>query len=501
MMVHARNVHENTAAARRKQVEQLYIESLMSSLTNVHTVKDIHSRVSLPRLEEDNQGQQAVVYRTFDGERLGAFPVAIKASQVFPMTYPQRAPDIRINEIPNNMQLFVGHVASKSFSAKERLDYEVVDACLRGPNKKAAQHAPPPLQRAVMVRHTRSIMTGNYAGVTRVEVKRPEDPLIHILPSELGLVKACSRRAENQPGWHRLAPWHHILNGKPLVYKRENPKDLIPKHRALVCFIVGAGAEGPPKQGINPRVQAYRHAYVYAKRQVFDLVRDLREAYKLLRTSVSLHIDVAVFALAMTHGGAKVHSKFDLKEMTPRHRISSNALVDRLKQTMRFHSLAPGFFDRLVLDNQPQWPRQKHDSGSQRVHRQMGDFLKGEAKRVRSYHAVHLALVGSDVDLLTFVTVIKQHMDYKISSRQRFTLIQVDMAHPGEHETVLVAGEPMWSYAQTRTISEASALLGDMVSQRTSLQELRHRFVGSVLGQVRETRSGIQRQVRLAKTS
>lgn len=502
MMVHARNVHEGTSSARRAQVERLYIESLLSSLTNVHSIKGIHSHVSLPRLEPSKQGEEAVVYPPFRGERdgrIGEFPVALDAVQPFPLTYPQPAPEIEVNKIPNIMQLFVGHVASKSASAKERLDYEVVDACLRGPNKQAAQHSPPPLRRAEMIRHNRSIMPGNYAGVTRVEVKRPEDPLIHILPSELGWVKAGSRKVENRPDWHRLAPWYHILNGKPLIYKRENPRDLIPRHRALVCFVVGEGAEGPPKQGINPRVQAYHHSYVYAKRQVFDLVRDLREAYKVLHTSVSLHVDIAVFSLAMARGGAKVYSKFDLEEMAPR-RISSNVLEDRLRQTMRFHSLVPGFFDRLILDNQPPWPRQKHESGSQMAHPNIGAFLRGEARRIRRYHAVHLALVGSEVDLLTFVTVLKQHMDYKVSSRQRFTLIQVDMSHPEEHEAVLVAGEPKWSYVQTRTISEASALLGNIASERKTLQELRHQFVESVLGQVKETRSGIQREVRLVRT-
>ena len=97
-------------------------------------------------------------------------------------------------------------------------------------------------------------------------------PFYNVLPSEMALLRK-----------HPQAGLANLLFGKPLVVEHEIEKDRIPKHRVLVCFIVDAYVLGSKQVRSSSVLHGYRHDYVYAKRQVFDLLRDLREAEELIR--------------------------------------------------------------------------------------------------------------------------------------------------------------------------------------------------------------------------
>lgn len=523
----------------RDQVEWLLVGSLLRSLEGVWNVENFDRPEYLPRVELIEGGQTVLVRRSFDGERLGEFTLSFEGTEPTSVTYPVLAPNSRIEEIPGKVPLLVAHIASRSPNVDDRLDYEVVEACLQGPNMLTAQHEPPPLRRTEIVRHKRSIVPGTIGGVTRAEVKLPEDPFTNIIPSELAWIAACETDTsdEEYPGYtgsqhsemsmedgsradggnddlppkeqvtrdkefnrKELVAWDKIINGKPLVYKRENPRDLVPKHRALVCFLVGAGNERPPEETVDSQVHAYRHAYVYGKRQVFDLVRDLREALIEVRTHASLDVDIAVFGLRQNRGDAIVHSKFPLDEMLPR--LGNSISEDRLRQTMDFNRLVSGFFDRLPAEGylRPYRWRQKYSDQNLAIHPNVGAFLRHEVRRASPYHAIHIALIGSFRDLLTFITVTGQGSIFESRARQHLTLIAVDLSFPDTDKRTLVPGEPAWFYTRARTLSEANSILAGGRLPSISLEKLRRQFTESVMGRCKRRSSSVRQAVCLAES-
>jgi len=516
----ARNIRDKSPEDAQPEVERILVESMVHALAEVWSELQASPLKDLSWLEAAEGGQAVDVFSYHGGELLGRLPLVIETARENATSYPR--PADRAAQVPGLAPLFVAYVAAQTPNPQKHLDFQVVGACLQAPNKPTLDYDPPPLHRTETIKHTRSILPGTNAGVTRAEVKLPEDPLISILPSELAVVKAwdSSRTPDNRsdpssgfPPEHRrsrglLALADIVLNRKPLVYKRENPRDLLPRHRALVCFVTGAGAEGRP-EFTGPGVHKYSHAYVWAKRQAFDLIRDLREALEHacrhafvdetlehVRRYAPVDVDVAVFGVRQKGGDTVVHSKFDLRKMPLRR--SREVLENRIEQAMAFDNLVPGFFD-LLPEGSPSCRRGRgHLLPGQMVDPLVGTFLRHEAQSTKPYHAVHLVLVGSVLDLQTFLSVVGRHSGFEMRSRQSLTLIGVDMSTPDADEQLARKGETSWLCLRSRTISEASTSLNRGQLPKVALQTLRSQFVESVMGRTRQRGSSVRHQVRLA---
>src|SRR5262249_47381249 len=158
-----------------------------------------------------------------------------------------------------------------------------------GPLLEAREHEPPRRLPTEVATTRQSQQPGAIAGVTRVETKRPGDPLTDILPSELMILRVS-----------RPAGFANILYGRPLVVVHERERDVVPRHRALVCYIVDAhqSMSNTYRAMFAARGSgcAYRDGYVYAKRQVFDMLHDLADAQALARRTAQVEIEAAVFA-------------------------------------------------------------------------------------------------------------------------------------------------------------------------------------------------------------
>ncbi len=516
----ARSIRDKSPEDAQPEVERILVESMVHALAGVWSELQASPLGSLSWLETAEGDQAVDVFNYRGGELLGRLPLVVETGKEGAVSYPRPADET--TQVPGLAPLFVAYVAAQTPNPQKYLDFQVVAACLQAPNKPTLDYDPPPLHRTETIKHTRSVLPGTNAGVTRAEVKLPEDPLISILPSELSVVKAWDRAqtldnpSENpsclMPEYRRsrgmLALADILLNRKPLVYKRENPRDLVPRHRALVCFVTGAGAEGPPEFS-GPAVHRYSHAYVWAKRQTFDLIRDLREALEHacrhvfvdealehVRRYASVDVDVAVFGVRQKGGDTVVHSKFDLRKMPLRR--SREVLENRIEQAMAFDNLVPGFFDLLPEVSQSRRHRRGYLLPGQMVDPLVGTFLRHEAQSTRPYHAVHLVLVGSMLDLPTFLSVVGRHSGFEMRSRQSLTLIGVDMTAPDADEQLAKRGETSWFYLCPKTTSEASTALNRGELPKVALRVLRSEFVESVMGRVRQRGSSVRHQVRLA---
>jgi hypothetical protein len=490
----------------RPAVERILVRSMLLALDGVWDEQHTGPAAGLPWLESAENGQAVDVCGYLNGPSLGRLPLSLDAGKGFPVTYPSLIEE-RVRRVPDPLDLFVAYVAAQTPHAEERLDYQVVEACLGGPNLSAQRYDPPPLHRTEEVKHTRSTLPGTNAGVTRAEVKLPEDPPISILPSELALVKAWEDRelrsdpsacTPEQRRARALFPLADILlNRKPLVYKRENPRDLVPRHRALVCFVTGAGPEGPV-EFTGPSVHPYSYTYVWAKRQTFDLIRDLRAALEetRLHACVNIDIDIAVFGVRQNEGITVVHSRFPLQEMPVRQ--NAEKIEDRIKDAMAFDDLVPGFFDLLPEKGRRDQRRPERLTPGQLINPHVGAFLRHEAQSARPYHAVHLVLAGSEFDHWTFIRIVGRYSGLEMRSRQFLTLIGADLSGANTGGQTPIPGEPTWLYLRVRTTTEACASLGRGQLPRVSLEMLRRRFVESVMGRAKQRDSSLAYQMRLA---
>ncbi len=490
LMARARRILQDPGSQEKlPQRAWLLLESLIRALDGVWIRGAQDSMIELPWLKLAEGGQTVAVYKGEGDVQVALLPLRLDGTRDMAATYPQLAPEARVTHLPDRLRVFAAY-EQQAPNALDRLDYEVVEACLRGPNMRAAPRDPPAVRRTETTRYARSILPGTDAGVTRAEVKLPEDPPIHILPSELAPVKEPMRDAD---ALFLLADI--LLNRKPLVYKRENPRDLVPKHRALVCFVTGAGAEGPPA-AVSVQVHPYRHAYVYAKRQTFDLVRDLREALEQVRALASVDVDVAVFGLRRSQGDTVTHSKFALDQMPVRG--DSNPLDDRQEQLEAFHQVAQGYFDRLPAEGRSHEKKRAGVLLKSTVGPPVASFLSHQARSMKPYHIVHLVLIGSLSDLPGFITVVGRYSGFEVHSRQYLTLIGVDLTVPHAGGPILIKGEPRWLYGRSRTVGEAATMLARGQLSNISLDMLRRQFVESVLGRMKSRSSGVQNQIRLA---
>ena len=242
----------------RPQVEWLLMEPVLRAMGGYWGKRREDIPEILPELKADHQKNTLVLSGSEETIRIDPADMSEDREK--------NAPDIRITKITDPLALtsvfrvFLAYIAGCMPDAVSRLDYEVVEACLHGPNLKTQENEPPPLRRTHISTNTRSILPGPIAGVTRIATKKPEDPLSDVLPSELALL-----RMNPEAG---LA---NILYGKPLIVEHETEKDKVPKHRTLVCFVADAGPDenvagrlsrGRPPAYVPPQLRVCKKAIV-----------------------------------------------------------------------------------------------------------------------------------------------------------------------------------------------------------------------------------------------
>lgn len=396
---------------------------------------------------------------------LGELPLAIPpvdAARTPPAFWLPR--EDQTEELPNRVRLFMAHVACfQPEGVDELLDDAVVQACMHGPYLPAEEHQPPRRYNTVEQERTKSSLPGRVAGLTRIEVKTDLDSLLDVVPSELALL-----RIDETAGLQKLLE-------KPLVYKREREQDLVPKHRALVCFVVESGEE--LARAARARAAPGPPAYVFAKRQAFDLIRDLRDALERLENRADVEIDVAVFVLGSFGDDAVVHRLFRLDQLRPRQ--SADLRLDRFDQMVSFGGLVPGYFHRVGLREQPD--EGDTETGSYEISDpQLEQFLQRYPQRLSPYHAEFIVPIGSLARLQEFVPATLRDVSAAASTRRRVMLIAVDPRRRQGGQQLL--DEPAWSCAQARGLHEAALALSHDLEARP-LAELRAQFVALVLGE------------------
>jgi hypothetical protein len=375
--------------------------------------------------------------------------------------------------------------------AVARLDYEVIEACFQASNLRTEEHEPPPLHPTDEATSTHSVRPGPIAGHTRIRVKKPDDPIADVLPSELMLLKK-----------DREAGLANLFYGKPLIIEHEIEKDRVPRHRALICFVVDAYAEAPssdsPAYARYSAGHRYRHPYVYAKRLVFDLVRDLRDALEVVRRVADVHIDVSIFALppSLYQTDAVVHRKFPLDQIPLQQR--SDPVRDRLVQLRCLGRLAPDFFDRRAVGRHFGSVHRPDPSPRTLVDPHVGQFLRHEAHN-GSYRKIHVISIGL-LHLPRFVVMARGYFSFESATRYRMRLVAVNMDgwdnDPQRHGT----DEPEWQSGEPQGLYEADRLAAGGLPAIT-LASLRRQIVASVIGEVSGPRTGSRRIVQMANTS
>ena len=350
-----------------------------------------------------------------------------------------------------------------------KLDFELVDACLLGPLLGTRDHEPPRRSPSDTAITRQSTQPGTIAGVTRVETKRPSDPITDILPSELMIL----RRARDKG----LA---NILHGRPLIVVHEREWDVVPKHRALVCYIVDAHADtsSHKRAALAERAigRGYRDAYVYAKRQVFDTLHDLADAQALARRSADIQIEVAVFAVPPGREHAVVHQRILLDEL--KRGMTGDAGIDRLTEIAALAERIPGFFIRFV-SSEPQRSRSlatRHD----------GDVLPADVARyVRNvahhgrYRMIHLVLIGTH-DRARLLERLHRYVQYQSSTPVKISMIGVDINERDADARLIGLREPAWTYVEAGSLHDAIGI--DLGRQEAvSLAQVRARLVNRIL--------------------
>lgn len=481
----ASSIIRDAPSETRPQVEWILVEALLRALGDVWGGAGPDVPRILPRLVVN--GRQGHILAAGDDEFLKVIE-AIPPTEALETFQPPQAIDERaLLELPSLLRLFMAHMACQLPDAVARLDYEVVETCFRGANLRTEDHEPPPLQRIYVATRTRSTIPGPIAGVTRIETKKPEDPLNRTLPSE------WMPYVRDEKVGKAI-----VFYGKPLIIQLETEKDKIPKHRTLVCFVVDAYAgahhyDAPPYE-THGTGHTYRHAYVYAKRQVCDLVRDVREALEVVRRSAVVDIDVAIFALHPYQEEAVVARKFALDQIRARHR--DHAAHDRLLQLMDFGRVIPGFFDRAArprvrLTRQYEPGRQ----GAVDIEPHVGRFLHREA-RDGAYRTIHLVPIGLE-NMLQFVTTANRYFSFESVTRLQMLLITLDVQMLDSDAQLRALDEPQWQSSEAQTLHEAVSLVTRGLPAMP-LATLRRRFVASIIGEVKEPRAGSRRLVQLA---
>ena len=363
-------------------------------------------------------------------------------------------------ETVSRVRLFMAHIACQ-LPVTHLLDESVVDACMKGKDKDVDEYQPPRLYNTVLEHRTKSRLPGSIAGLTRIEIKTDTDSLLDVVPSELALILR-----------NETAGLQKLLE-KPLIYKREREQDQMPKHRALVCFLV----EAPDIAREITDTQNRDQYHVFARRQAFDLIRDMREAWEKLPNRTQVEIDVAVFVLRAYRADAAVHRLFRLDALTPR-RLPDKKL-DRFDQMVGFSSLVPGYFNRV--GNRATPPATAEVPGAYEIIApQVDRFLQQRPQRASPYHAEYIVPIGSVRRLMDFLPAAIRDASSAANVRRRVMLVAVDPE--GKFPNPPPGREPPWAYVQARSLQEAAQSLNRVLPQ-LELDELRGEFLKTIFGE------------------
>ena len=449
---------ERSGRDNRDQVVWTIMEPLLRCLQGAWAPPEANRRTELPHVEFD----------------LAGFNYRVAESEPRPITldWPHAKPDAEgtlkavlppVSAV--SIRIFAALIARLLPNWSHRLDHEVVEACLLGPGLAQREREPPPrVPIETATQHT-SKKPGDVGGVTRVQIRLPTDPIVRILPSEWMLMLK-----DRQMGMARL------IRGGQQVIKLELEKDEIPRHRGLVCLVVDADQ---PMAGIGARPagpqgggRVYRSAYVYAKRQVFDVLRDLRSALEAERLGADIEIDVAIHVVRAGHDIAVAHAAFPLHDM-PLTRTGHPG-IDRLTAMMDLANRLPAFF---IRDFNPGLSATRIRAASRAADPDLSHLLR-QAVTANRYHMIHIIPIAcqerSDI-LKRLHRMIHSHASAHIRIHQ--IQVHTDRLDPD----IRLSAEPAWSYAASASTREALAIDPAIVPDMP-LATLRNRLTSAVFG-------------------
>jgi hypothetical protein len=363
------------------------------------------------------------------------------------------------------LRLFLAHIACRTPESEDVIDGAVVQECLDSPNRGIEEYQPPKIVTQLIEARKKSKLPGQIAGVTRVETMTEHDSWLDIVPSELAL------GVEDED-----ALLQKLLLEKPLVFKHERDRDIVPKHRALICFLV----EAPEDEGSTKRrsdEQAPR-PYVYAKRQAFDLLRDLREALERLPQRDQVDFEITVFVLRSFYEDAVVHRQFDIRQFPPR--LAADESLNRFDQMVAFAALLPGYFVAQGHRMEATSDAGSHEIVDPRVER----FFQRRPQQGKAFHAVYVVAIGSLERLLEFIPAGSQDVHVGGSVRRGVMLIATDTRDMDLHSAA--AAEPTWSCSRVRNLQDAARTLANELREK-SLTEIQQEFLEMVIGKAEQT--------------
>jgi hypothetical protein len=367
------------------------------------------------------------------------------------------------------VRLFAARIAGLLPELVHKLDHELVEACLLGPLLKARDHEPPRRSPTDVSNSRQSKQPGAIAGVTRVETKRPNDPVTDVLPSELMILRRS-----------RKAGLANILYGRPLVLVHERELDVAPKHRALVCYIVDAHQNVLSSRRAMSTEHAggcaYRDGYVYAKRQLFDTLHDLADAQALALLTADVQIEAAVFAIPPGRENAVVHRRIPLDGL--KRGGTGDRRIDRLIEMVTIAELIPRFFIRYV-DERDRSSALGAGTAVDVLPSDVAGYLRHTAQRGR-FRIIHLVLVALD-NASRLMERLHRYLQYQSFTPIQVTIMGVDLDANDSDARLVGLHEPAWTFAETGSLRDAIALDAGRL-ETMPLAELRARFVESIFG-------------------
>ncbi len=486
-------------------IEDIHDSSLLIDAQQIYTTAPNHMRVQvgwmliegwLRRLgdvwgEGDGSAEPPAIFPTLvaagcevevrepgeDGDLLGSFSTEFEKSRA-------RGAQVLVPADPtivDRIRLFIAHMSCRWHDAADRLDYEVVEACLRGPNLRPQDHEPPPHHLAEIEMTDKSVQRGKEVGPTGLTRKQDDDSWFDVYPPEWRTVRHDRRKGLGA-----------LVMRPPLVIERQSPVDLIPKHRALVCFIVHAFEDAPQ---LDTRIASgsYRHPYVYAKRQVFDLVRDLREALERVRRTAHVDVDIAMFAVRPVGTSVFAAYKFSLDQLPLRE--NGDAGRDHYLQLRKLSDIAPSFFEQMAVARTPVPagdPAERSFVDGSAVQYLMRQARKG------GYKAIHEVVIGAAKDLRRLSRAANiSTVDSPV--RPQLTLVAVDLLHADSDRQLSGTSEPQWSYKPVKVRNAPGHFEGPLPTMQ--LSDLRKHLVASVLGKPEEPKTQVRTGVKLAEST
>lgn len=364
-------------------------------------------------------------------------------------------------QIPDRVRLFVSRVAVGTRGAEDVIDGQVVQACLDSPNLGIDQYQPPKIVTTIVEARKKSKLPGQVAGITRIETMTERDSWLDIVPSELAL----GVRDED-------ALLQKLLLEKPLVFRHERDEDMVPKHRASICFLVEAPSA--PDGFRNDLAEA--KSYVYAKREAFDLIRNLREAIEQLPERHQVDFEIAVFVLHSFHEDAVVHRQFNIRQLQPR--LQADESINRFDQMVRFASLVPSYFVHHGVHMET-----TNDAAYEIVDPRLQSFLKRRNRMSLPFHAEYVVAIGSIERLLGFLPARSQDAKADGNLRQGVLLIAPNTEILDAQVSEL--GEPSWMCGRGRNLQDAARILARELPEK-SLPEIQQEFLEMVIGKSEE---------------